>query len=476
LGLQIVPPPAFPGCQRRPNPNHVRCQLVYDDEVPARQPLYLNDLMTFTRMRRAAARLVLTGCALMLFAAPARAQEPPSKPPAPAPVRVFIDCQSASCDYEYFKTEIAFVDHVRDRKDADVHVLITGQTTGSGGQEYSLKFIGLGRFQSVDAAMIYAASVDATSDQIRQALVQHLTLGLVRYAAESPAGPRLTVKYTPETAKAGGQGRQAGRDPWDFWVFRISGNGYFNGEESTSSESFYASASANRTTEAWKIDISFSGNYYSSAYDLGDGETFTSTTKSYSGSGRVVKSLGPHWAAAVSGRASRSTYSNQDLAVGGGGGVEYDLFPYAESTRRQLRFQWTAALTAYDYAEETVYGKMGETVPTHSAVVSLDLRQPWGQVSTMVDFTQALTDFSQYRLGAYGGIDVRLFKGFSLELYGDYSRVRDQRNLPKAGASDQEILVRMKELATGFRYYFNVGISYSFGSIFNNVVNPRFGR
>jgi hypothetical protein len=431
--------------------------------------------MTFTIFQRATGWLVTAACALTLLAAPARAQEAPPNPPAATPVRVFIDCQSASCDFEYFRTEIAFVDHVRDRKDADVHVLITGQTTGSGGREYSLKFIGLGRFQGVDAAMVYAASVDATSDQIRKALVQQLTLGLVRYAAESPAGPRLTVKYTPETAEAGGQNRQAGRDPWDFWVFRLSANGYFNGEESTTSESFNASASANRTTEAWKVNLSFSGNYNSSSYDLGGGDIFTSTTKSYYGSGRVVKSLGPHWAAAVSGQASRSTYSNQDLAVGGGGGVEYNLFPYAESTRRQLRFQWTGAVTAYDYAEETVYGKMSETVPTHSAAVSLDLKQPWGQVSGMVDFTQALNDLSQYRVGVYGGIDVRLFKGFSLEVAGDFSRVRDQRNLPKAGASDEEILVRMKELATGYRYFFVVGVSYSFGSIFNNVVNPRFG-
>jgi hypothetical protein len=432
--------------------------------------------MTFPILRRAATALALAAGLLLTSTAPVGAQEAAQKPPPPAPVRVFIDCQSASCDYEYFRTEIAFVDHVRDRKDADVHVLVTGQTTGSGGLEYSLKFIGLGRFQGVDASMVYAASVDATGDQVRKALVQHLTLGLVRYAAESPAGPKLSVKYTPETAKAGGQSRQEGRDPWDFWVFRVSGNGFFNGEESTSSESFGAAASANRTTEAWKVNLSFNGRYNSSRYDLGDGEIFTSITKSYDGSGRVVKSLGTHWAAAVTGETSRSTYSNQDLAVGGGGGVEYDLFPYAESTRRQLRFQWTGAVTAYNYTEETVYGKMSETVPTQSAGVSLDLKQPWGQVSTMLDFTQALNDFSQYRLGVYGGVDVRLFKGFSLEVSGDYARVRDQRNLPKAGASDEEILVRMKELATGYRYFFVVGISYSFGSIFNNVVNPRFGN
>ena len=437
--------------------------------------LVRDDLMEFIILRRAATTLAIAAGVLLTLAVGVLAQEAPQKPPVPAPVRVFIDCQSASCDYEYFKTEIAFVDHVRDRKDADVHVLVTGQTTGSGGREYSLKFIGLGRFQGVDASMVYAASVDATSDQIRKALVQHLTLGLVRYAAESPAGARLSVKYTPETAKAGGQDRQAGRDPWNFWVFRLSANGYTNGEESTSSTSFYGSASANRTTQAWKVNLSFSGDYSSSTYDLGEGETFTSITKGYYGSGRVVKSLGAHWAAAMSGQASRSTYSNQDLAVGGGGGVEYDLFPYAESTRRQLRFQWTGAVTAYDYAEETVYGKMSETVPTHSAAVSLDLKQPWGQVSAAANFTQALNDFSQYRVGVYGGIDVRLFKGFSLDVSGDYSRVRDQRNLPKAGASDEEILVRMKELATGYRYYFSVGVSYSFGSIFNNVVNPRFG-
>ena len=431
--------------------------------------------MTRHVCRRAAQGLAFAACVLLTFAADVRAQEAPLKPPAPAPVRVFVDCQSASCDHEYFRTEIAFVDHVRDRKDADVHVLVTGQTTGSGGREYSMKFIGLGRFQGVDAVMVYAASVDATDDVVRKALVQHLTLGLVRYAAESPTGARLTVKFTPETAEAGGQNRQQGRDPWDFWVFRLSGNGFFNGEESTSSKSFGASASANRTTEAWKINMSFSGHYNSSEYDLGGGEMFTSVTKNYNGSGRVVKSLGPHWAAAVSGHASRSTYSNQDLAVGGGGGVEYDLFPYAESTRRQLRFQWTGEVTAYDYTEETVYGKMSETVPAHSASVSLDLKQPWGQVGTMVDFTQALNDLSQYRLGVYGGIDVRLFKGFSLNLSGDYSRVRDQRSLPKAGASDEEILVRMKELATGYRYFLVVGVSYSFGSIYNNVVNPRFG-
>jgi hypothetical protein len=40
--------------------------------------------------------------------------------------------------------------------------------------------------------------------------------------------------------------------------------------------------------------------------------------------------------------------------------------------------------------------------------------------------------------------------------------------------TNEEILVRQLELATGYQYEFSVGISYSFGSIYNNVVNPRF--
>ena len=28
---------------------------------------------------------------------------------------------------------------------------------------------------------------------------------------------------------------------------------------------------------------------------------------------------------------------------------------------------------------------------------------------------------------------------------------------------------------TGYQYFFNFGVSYSFGSILNNIVNPRFG-
>ncbi len=59
-------------------------------------------------------------------------------------------------------------------------------------------------------------------------------------------------------------------------------------------------------------------------------------------------------------------------------------------------------------------------------------------------------------------------------LFGSIARIKDQIFLPKEGATDEEILVRRRALGTDYRYFMNVSLSYTFGSIFNNIVNPRF--
>lgn len=55
-------------------------------------------------------------------------------------------------------------------------------------------------------------------------------------------------------------------------------------------------------------------------------------------------------------------------------------------------------------------------------------------------------------------------------------RNHDQLNLPKGDASLDEILLRRRELATDYDYHISIGLSYTFGSVYSNVVNPRFGR
>ena len=105
----------------------------------------------------------------------------------------------------------------------------------------------------------------------------------------------------------------------------------------------------------------------------------------------------------------------------------------------------------------------------------MSLRQPWGTVSASVDVSQYLTKPDKYNVAAFGAADIRLFKGFSFNVFTNVARTRDQIYLRRDGATAEEILVRQVQLATSYRYGVNFGITYSFGSIFNNVVNPRFG-
>ncbi|MBI5325982.1 MAG: hypothetical protein HZB41_12040, partial [Ignavibacteriae bacterium] len=60
--------------------------------------------------------------------------------------------------------------------------------------------------------------------------------------------------------------------------------------------------------------------------------------------------------------------------------------------------------------------------------------------------------------------------------YGGFSMIHDQLYLPKEGATLEEILLRRKALETTYSYFVSFGLSYTFGSVYSNVVNPRFYR
>lgn len=414
---------------------------------------------------------VLVFFGLTLTANPIFGQTPPTSPAA-ATVRVFLDC-GYSCDEAYIRQEITFIDYMRDRSDADVHVLLTTQSTGGGGTEYTIKFIGLGRFAGVEQTLKHVAIATSTFDEQRKALVEVLKQGLVRYVSESPMASRLRVTLAatdPEAPKV-----DPATDRWNLWVFRTSFGGGLSGERSNKSNSYRGSASANRTTETWKISFSASGSYRSNTFELSETETFTSVSRNTDASALVVRSLTDHWSVGLVGSASKSTFLNYDFRARVAPGVEYNFFPYSESTRRMLTVQYTLGLNRFDYEEETVFGKLKETLLDHRLSTGLSLRQPWGTASASVDLTHYLTKPEHYRVSGFGSTNVRLFKGFSFNVFGQVSRTRDQFYLARGTATPEEILVRQRQLATGYSYFVNFGLSYSFGSIFNNIVNPRFG-
>jgi len=381
-------------------------------------------------------------------------------------LKVYLDCDS--CDLEYIKTEITFVNYVRDRLEAQVHILITTQATGGGGREYTLSFIGQSDCRDLNDVQKYFSSKTDTDDEVRRGLVKVLKLGLMGYVGRTPIARRIAVDYARPQASG------PARDRWHSWVFSLSGDGYFSGEESYMSRMVDASFSANRITPASKLRLGLSVDTSKQRYEVEDA-TITGTTSSWDLSGLFVKSLGEHWSAGAYFEAMSSLYDNIDLAVIVAPAVEYNFFPYSQSTRRQLRALYRLNLAPVKYRDETIYGKLRETLIQESLSLTLDLREKWGTISVSAEGSHYFHDFTKYRVDTFSIVNLRLYKGLSVYVMGSYSWIHDQIYLLGREPTYEEMLLRLRALPMNNNYFVAVGFQFQFGSIFTNVINPRFG-
>ena len=438
-------------------------------------------------------RHLIPGLFLLVFPLVLEAQG--TVPPAPtaastSTLRVFVD--NCPCSLDYLRTEIPYLDYMRDRADADVHVLFGYQGTGGGGNAYTLYFIGLRAFAGSTDTLTFSTAASSTEDEERQMIVRYMKMGLMRFVARTPLADRIRI-----TLAAAPAGRAAAAtpadDPWNLWVFRTSISGGGNGEKSRARISTNGSLTASRTTAQWKTRISTSGRYEDAkvtiprrliprtledgtiVFDTIPGRIIRTYTHSANGNGFLVRSLGPHFSTGVTASASAASFSNQDLIFRVAPAFEYSLFPYSESTRRQLFFNYSVGFNAMDYTEETVYFKTSEQVLDHQLQVSYEVTQPWGQAFGSLSGQQYLHNTRLYSASAFIFANIRLFKGFSLNFNGSAATIYNQISIQSRGLSDDEVLLNRRQLATPYRVSGNIGISYTFGSIYNNIVNPRFG-
>jgi hypothetical protein len=381
--------------------------------------------------------------------------------------KVFIDCRR--CDRDYIRTEIIFVNYVRDRQDADVHVLITTQQTGSGGQEYTMEFIGQKDYSQIRHTMRYVSNRTDVRDEVRKGYVEVIKKGLFPFVMHSPIADHISILFKQELEPT------AVEDKWNFWIFNVGLRGGLSGEKSTSEKSIRGNFSANRVTPEMKLRLRLEGEFEEDRFDI-DGDSIISTSSDKEAGGYYVKSLGDHWSAGGWAELESSTYSNLNLQANLAPAIEYNFFPYYESTRRRLRILYRLNYYHNSYIEEKIYNKTSESLWGQSIDVTLEVKQPWGNASISVDGSHYFYDVSKNRVSLWSHMSIRLVRGLNLDIFGSYSRIHDQLNLPKGDASLDEILLRRRELATDYDYRISIGLSYTFGSVYSNVVNPRFGR
>ncbi|HCK99785.1 MAG TPA: hypothetical protein DHW42_06760 [Candidatus Marinimicrobia bacterium] len=381
--------------------------------------------------------------------------------------KVFIDC--GRCDFDYIRTEINFINFVIDRKEADIHIIITDRETASGGMEKTLTFIGQRRFHSKNDTISYMTNQGDTWDEERTKMVKYFKMGLMSYVARtSVAGVTdIAIEYTgPDTYIIQ-------EDEWDNWVFRVNLGGFARGEDAKRHRNLDGRIRADRITEDWKIRLSQYLDYHEESYKI-DGKTVTGISRRTDFDGMVVKSLTDHWSTGLMSEVASSSFSNTELSFSLRAAVEYNIFPYSESTRREFRIYYGLGPAYTKYIEPTVYNKLEEALVTELLSMRLEVKQPWGQIDLSVEGSHYFHDITKNRLRLNSSFHLHLVRGLSLLIRGELSRIHDQLSLPKGDTTDEDIILEMRELQTQYSYRISMGVEYTFGSTNNNIVNPRF--
>jgi hypothetical protein len=391
--------------------------------------------------------------------------EPPER------LKIFLDCER--CFVDYLREEIGFVDHVRDRADADVHVIVTSAETGAGGREYSADFIGLGPLSGVRRALRTTTASDDVDDNVRRQIATVIRIGLLNFVAHETVQPDLAVSV--EAAVPDLQ-PPVTFDPWKRWVFSVRGEGSVEGEESQRQIEASGAISADRITPNWKITLGTEFEQSSERFDVEGGEVIEAERRQREFRGVAVKGLSDHWSAGLEGAMESTTFENARFALELAPAVEFNVFPYTQYTRRQLRLQYGAGVRRTTYYEATIYGKLAESHPAHAASLAFEQTERWGSLDTRVEWSQYLHDTSLSRLEAEGEVSWRVARGLSLSIEGNASRLRDQIGLPRRGATEEEVLLELRQLRSGHEFRVSFGMTYTFGSIFSAIVNPRFGQ
>jgi hypothetical protein len=380
--------------------------------------------------------------------------------------RLFLQFETW-CDREYIKSEIVFVNYVRERNEADIHLIVTAQTTASGGDEFTLSFTGQHEYSDLNYNLKYTASVNATDDEIREGIAKTIKQGLVPFISRSPLAEYIDIQFQ-EAVEIGEV-----TDRWKNWVFKLGINGYADGEKSLSSLWYSAFGEANRITERQKFEIESSIDINLNKYTIGDSDVETSS-RSYYSEGFFAQSLNEHFSLGGWLNYKKSEYSNIELHISFAPAIECNIFPYSEYAEHEFSVTYLVSGTYRDYFEETIYGKRNEKLYRETLQIEFSSTEQWGTISFIAVGQHYLHDFSKNNVRFDARISLRLFAGFSLLLNGGYAVIHAQLSLRKGDASEEEIYLRLRELETDYSYWVSFGVNYTFGSIYSNIVNPIF--
>jgi hypothetical protein len=370
---------------------------------------------------------------------------------------------------DYMKREIRFINYVRDPRMADVYILITRLSTGSGGTEYTITYQGQNNYKGINDTLIFIRNRTDTYEIYRRGMIKVIKQGLMRYVATTPAISDISVSYKPSIRKIVPE-----IDKWKKWVFSIGFDADLDVEKSEKGYDFNINLSASKITEKWKFTSYFRYDYDENKYEYEE-RTIKDIRRRLSARSMLAKKIGDHWGIGVAGNVNSDVRYNNKLSVELSPTIEYNLYPYSEYSRRQFPIRIGISLSHNDYYEETIYDKTSEYLSKMFMSAANIMQGKWGSVINIVSGSFYLQDFKKNNFEWVNIFNFRLFEGFSINAFTVVNLIHNQLYLEKGGLTIEEVLLHRKQFETRYSYYISFGFSYSFGSKFQNIVNPRFG-
>lgn len=383
-------------------------------------------------------------------------------------LNLFIDCRT--CDMNYTREQIPYVNYVRDTREAEVYLFVGSQPAGSGGQQYTFTYEGLGKFEGMNDTLNYTSNPDESSTVVREKKTNMMKMGLMRYVARTPLASEVIIRNSARVES------EEVIDKWNYWVFELQTSPRYNAEESNKRLQFSNSINISRITPDMKFELEVDQNINKQTFYDDDGVA----TVYHRNSNRVdllyVKSISEHWSTGLRLDMGSSTSNNYNFNTEFLPSIEYDIYPYSESTHRQFRILYSIGYQYSNYIDTTILNKTQEGLFKQELQMAYQVQKKWGSANVSLSGSNYFHDLSKNKIELDGYIRLRIIKGLSLSINGGVAYVNDQLNLRKGDLTEAERLLRLKEQATSYEIQGGLSITYTFGSIYNNVVNPRFGN
>ena len=386
-----------------------------------------------------------------------------------ARLNLFTDCE---CNKTLLKQELSYVNHTIDPANAHVNLFIVTNYLSNGGRVYDLNFKGQEELSANQLQFKVATTAVMTSLERDELLTRRIKLGLAGFLAGTPYGDlvEVAVAEVPEEVEAE---EVETEDNWNNWIFDVNASFRTEKESQRGKTDLRLGFEADRTTPELRVRFRPNFFYRTQTITQTDGSELTSVRRDMWVNTSIIKSISDHWSVGLFNSMSSMTFRNIDYGLWLAPAIEYNLFNYDEVPFKEFTIAYRLGWTRNLYTEETVFFKTEESLARQVLNCDLRIRQRWGQVFAGMSAGNYLNDFTKNRLALNGRANIRLIKGLSFSVGGSYQIINDQISLPRGEASVEDILLGQSQLATNFETDINFGLSYTFGSLFNNVINTR---